>query len=92
MCMIDPLQNPLYSLSPWTNDQWGSPCLPADHEPPQRIWPRPLSPHDAVPIIPPRPPFNPVVAKCGACGLELRRVMMYCCQRSDCPCFPRVTC
>ena len=44
-----------------------------------------------VPIIAPVkggnvPCDNPVRAICGACGLELRRIMMYVCSRNDCPC------
>ena len=47
-----------------------------------------------VPIIPPRPmqpldpsPYdpNPVVARCGRCGLGLQRVMGYVCPYADCP-------
>lgn len=51
-----------------------------------------------VPVIPPLPPGepnldpNPVVAKCGECGLEIRRVMHYSCGNSRCPLFPRCTC
>lgn len=54
-----------------------------------------------VPIIPPRAPVpvdkqrgdpNPTVAICGACGLELKRVMSYSCNRSDCPCYVNPTC
>jgi len=47
-----------------------------------------------IPTIPPRgsgwpePPHdpNPVVARCGKCGLELHRVMGYFCPHADCPC------
>lgn len=50
-----------------------------------------------VPVILPLPPEepyepNPVVAICGQCGIELRKVMMYCCMNSRCPVQPRVTC
>ncbi len=51
-----------------------------------------------VPVIPPLegPDLpcdpNPVVAKCGQCGLNLHRVMGYVCSHPRCPCFPRVTC
>lgn len=49
-----------------------------------------------VPVIPPRRPVpldpNPTVAICGACGLELKRVMGYSCNRPDCPCFTQITC
>lgn len=45
-----------------------------------------------VPVIPPLPPEspndmdpNPVVAICGQCGLNLRRVMGYVCINSRCP-------
>lgn len=47
---------------------------------------------DAVPTIPPLPPSepspdpNPVVARCGECGLDLRRVMHYVCMNPRCPC------
>jgi hypothetical protein len=47
---------------------------------------------DNVPIIPPLPPDypkptepNPVVAKCGECGLCIRQVMMYYCPNPRCP-------
>ncbi len=46
-----------------------------------------------VPLIPKRQepwekyPFNtnPVISVCGQCGLELHRVMGYCCRRANCP-------
>ena len=45
-----------------------------------------------VPVIPPRKPQeepsthpNPVQAICGECGVEWRKVMMYCCQNANCP-------
>lgn len=43
-----------------------------------------------VPLIPARKALpvvdsNPVVAICGACGIELRKIMHMACQRSDCP-------
>lgn len=50
-----------------------------------------------VPVIPPLPDPpkdrgpNPVIALCGACGLELHRVMGYVCPRTNCPCLPRIT-
>lgn len=49
-----------------------------------------------VPLIPARPKpsqpeYDPVISVCGACGMEMRRVMAYSCARADCPCFPRVT-
>ncbi|WP_066770021.1 hypothetical protein [Sphingobium sp. CCH11-B1] len=49
-----------------------------------------------VPLIPARPKpqqpaFDPVISVCGACGMEMRKVMGYACPRSDCPCFPQVT-
>lgn len=48
----------------------------------------------SVPIIPPSPPekpqeLNPVIARCGQCGLEICRVMMYCCPDPNCPVFPK---
>lgn len=52
---------------------------------------------DDVPIIPPLPPGpnpvepNPVVAKCGECGLEIRRVMNFVCPNERCPIQPKVT-
>jgi hypothetical protein len=51
-----------------------------------------------IPVIPklpdPTPNYdpNPTVAVCGECGLEMKRVMGYCCGNSRCPCFPRITC
>lgn len=41
-----------------------------------------------VPRRPPRPPVNPdpILAVCGECGVEIRRVMMYSCQNGNCPC------
>lgn len=51
-----------------------------------------------VPIIPPleqtpsAPTYNPTVAICGACGIELKQVMGYVCPRNDCPCFTKITC
>ena len=46
-----------------------------------------------IPVIPPLPrdwdPFpdpNPIVAICGECGLQLYRVMSYCCGNPRCPC------
>lgn len=42
-----------------------------------------------VPLVPRRPPEHPdhaVLAVCGVCGIDLRRVMMRCCQEEDCPC------
>ena len=40
-----------------------------------------------VPKIVPRPPNGDTgtVAICGECGLELQRVMGYCCPRANCP-------
>lgn len=44
-----------------------------------------------VPLLPPRRKAlpnrdpNPVRAVCGACGCEIRRVMMRACGREDCP-------
>ena len=43
-----------------------------------------------VPIIPARevPPSydpNPTVAICGACGLEIKQIMGYVCNKSNCP-------
>lgn len=60
-----------------------------------RIFPERLPTHPVIPPLDPnRVPMdpNPVVATCGACGLDLRRVMHYVCPRSDCPCFPKVIC
>ena len=34
---------------------------------------------------------NPVVPKCGACGIEFRQAMGYSCPRQDCPVQPRIT-
>ncbi len=42
------------------------------------------------PWVPPQNEPNPVVGKCDKCGLELRAIMMYSCNRQDCPCFPQV--
>lgn len=49
-----------------------------------------------VPIIPakpyqPKPTPNPVIAICGECGLEIKQVMGYSCQKSNCPVFRQVT-
>ena len=30
-------------------------------------------------------PANPVVAICGKCGVEWRKVMWYCCMQDNCP-------
>lgn len=43
-----------------------------------------------VPVFPdrarlPMPPHDPTIGVCGRCGLELKRVMGYCCPRSGCP-------
>ena len=44
-----------------------------------------------VPIIPPLPPGepdpdpNPIIAVCGECGLEVRRIMSYSCPNPRCP-------
>lgn len=52
-----------------------------------------------VPIIPPinvpidnTPTYNPTVAICGVCGIEMKQIMGYVCPRNDCPCFTRFTC
>lgn len=55
-----------------------------------------------VPVIPPltpeqkerrnNPDPNPVVAKCGECGLEIRQTMCYSCQNPNCPWQPQTTC
>ncbi len=53
---------------------------------------------DPVPVIPPLSPGlpntdpNPVVAKCGECGLELYATMCYSCSNPRCPVFPQTTC
>lgn len=66
--------------------------------PPNRKLPGIPGGPNELPIIPPLPPGqpsldpNPMVAKCGACGIELKRVMHYSCPRIDCPCFPKATC
>lgn len=50
-----------------------------------------------VPVIPASPPgskfpeANPTVAICGACGMEMKQIMMMSCQRKDCPCFRKIT-
>lgn len=56
---------------------------------------------DDIPVIPEKPVIpeitpwiptytptqpNPIVAECGACGLNLHAVMGYVCPRPDCPC------
>lgn len=33
----------------------------------------------------PQPGPNPVIGKCPKCGLELHRMMMYCCPNTLCP-------
>lgn len=43
-----------------------------------------------VPLLRPKPKLpihdsNPVVAICGACGIEVRKVMSMACRRADCP-------
>lgn len=51
-----------------------------------------------VPLIPKLPDSvanrpmdtNPVVAVCGQCGLEIRRIMGYSCSNSNCPIQPRI--
>ena len=55
-----------------------------------------------VPTIPPlmpeekrireNPEPNPVVARCGECGLDIRQTMGYVCGNINCPVFPKVTC
>jgi hypothetical protein len=46
-----------------------------------------------IPKLPPQQPYdpNPTVAVCGECGLEIKRIMGYCCQNERCPVQPRVT-
>jgi hypothetical protein len=36
-------------------------------------------------IKPPSDISNPIIGKCPACGLEVHRIMGYCCPRSGCP-------
>lgn len=43
------------------------------------------------PLVPPTDPEQQVVAICGKCGLELKRVMLYSCNQTDCPAFTNVT-
>jgi len=48
-----------------------------------------------IPVVPPltdeekerrkNPDFNPTVARCGECGMEWKRVMMYSCPHPFCP-------
>lgn len=43
-----------------------------------------------VPLLRPKPKLpvvdsNPVVAICGACGIEVRKIMSIACRRADCP-------
>lgn len=45
-------------------------------------------PADEKPV---HPGANPTVAVCGECGIELKKVMMYCCNRQNCPCFVKAT-
>jgi hypothetical protein len=51
-----------------------------------------------IPVVPPLPQGepnldpNPVVSKCGECGIEWQRVMHYSCGNSRCPMQPHVTC
>ncbi len=45
-----------------------------------------------VPLIPKLPPINPTIAVCGLCGIELKGIMMYSCNRTGCPCFTQITC
>lgn len=33
----------------------------------------------------PKDESNPIVGKCRKCGIELRRIMWYCCMDSSCP-------
>jgi hypothetical protein len=51
-----------------------------------------------VPMIPPLPetkpqtdPNNPIIAICGKCGLELKKIMHYVCPDLNCPCFKKAT-
>ena len=59
-------------------DDFAKPCVPVPVVPPIQ---------DQGPVDP-----NPVVAKCGACGMDWRQTMHYVCGRGDCPMQTRVTC
>lgn len=51
-------------------------------------------PHPVIPPLPQDEPNldpNPIVAICGECNLELRRVMGYSCGNPRCPIQPRIT-
>ena len=65
-----------------------------DDETAKRVdkWLREHFTYPDVPVVPPLPPAyvpnsdpNPIVARCGECGLEIRQVMGYCCQHPRCP-------
>lgn len=38
----------------------------------------------------PKPEFNPTVAVCGLCGIEVKKVMLITCKRDGCPCFKSI--
>ena len=44
-----------------------------------------------LPLIEPNPEPNPVVAVCGECDMEIRRVMGFVCGRARCPLRPKLT-
>ena len=44
------------------------------------------------PIAPEKPSDQGTIAICGACGVELQRVMCYSCPRANCPVFAKVAC
>ncbi len=74
-----PLPTPSFPLRPRTNaPEW-----------PERTWParpftEPGNPWPS-PFTEPKVPWADESTTCGACGLQWKGVMGYCCSRTDCP-------